>query len=90
MTDGKHAEVERYIASFPPDAAFILERLRETVHKAAPEKRERLFYGHFGVETSLEVADDAPATSAQKSKPKLWPYLRQKWVAPQIRPRQRP
>jgi uncharacterized protein YdhG (YjbR/CyaY superfamily) len=44
MTDGKLAEVDRYIAGFPPDAAFILERLRETVHKAAPGATEGFKY----------------------------------------------
>jgi len=44
MTDGKLAEVDRYIASFPPDAAFILEQLRETVHKAAPGATEGFKY----------------------------------------------
>ena len=44
MTDGKLADVDRYIASFPPDAAFILERLRETVHKAAPGVTEGFKY----------------------------------------------
>ena len=44
MTDGKLAEVDRYIAGFPPDAAFILERLRETIHKAAPGATEGFKY----------------------------------------------
>jgi uncharacterized protein YdhG (YjbR/CyaY superfamily) len=44
MTNGKLAEVDRYIASFPPDAAFILERIRETVHKAAPGAIEGFKY----------------------------------------------
>jgi uncharacterized protein YdhG (YjbR/CyaY superfamily) len=44
MTDGKLAEVDRYIASFPPDVAFILDRLRETVHKAAPGATEGFKY----------------------------------------------
>ena len=44
MTDGRLAEVDRYIASFPPDAAFILERLREAVHKAAPGATEGFKY----------------------------------------------
>jgi uncharacterized protein YdhG (YjbR/CyaY superfamily) len=44
MTDGKLDEVDRYIAGFPPDAAFILERLRETVHKAAPGCTEGFKY----------------------------------------------
>jgi uncharacterized protein YdhG (YjbR/CyaY superfamily) len=44
MTSGKLAEVDRYIAGFPPDAAFILERLRETVHKAVPGLTEGFKY----------------------------------------------
>jgi uncharacterized protein YdhG (YjbR/CyaY superfamily) len=44
MTDRKLADVDRYIAGFPPDAAFILERLRETVHKAAPGATEGFKY----------------------------------------------
>jgi uncharacterized protein YdhG (YjbR/CyaY superfamily) len=44
MKDGKLPEVDRYIASFPPDAAFILERLRGTVHKAAPGATEGFKY----------------------------------------------
>jgi len=44
MTDGKLADIDRYIASFPPDAAFILERLRETVHTAAPGITESFKY----------------------------------------------
>jgi uncharacterized protein YdhG (YjbR/CyaY superfamily) len=44
MAGGKLAEVDRYIAGFPPDAAFILERLRETVHKAAPGATEDFKY----------------------------------------------
>ena len=44
MPNGKLAEVDRYIASFPPDAAFILERIRETVHKAAPGATEGFKY----------------------------------------------
>jgi uncharacterized protein YdhG (YjbR/CyaY superfamily) len=45
MTDGKLAEVDRYIAGFPPDIASILERLRETVHEAAPAATEGFGYG---------------------------------------------
>lgn len=44
MTSGKLAEVDNYIAGFPPDAAFILERLRETIHKAAPGITEGFKY----------------------------------------------
>ena len=44
MTEGKLATVDSYIAGFPPDAAFILERLRETIHKAAPGTTEGFKY----------------------------------------------
>jgi uncharacterized protein YdhG (YjbR/CyaY superfamily) len=44
MPDGKLTEVDRYIAGFPPDAAFILERLRETIHEAAPGATEGFKY----------------------------------------------
>lgn len=44
MTNGKLAEVDRYIAGFPPDIAFILERLREAIHKAAPGATEGFKY----------------------------------------------
>jgi uncharacterized protein YdhG (YjbR/CyaY superfamily) len=47
-TDGmphqKSPDVDRYIAGFPPDAALVLERLRETVHKAAPGATEGVKY----------------------------------------------
>jgi uncharacterized protein YdhG (YjbR/CyaY superfamily) len=44
MPDGKLAEVDRYIAGFPPDAEQILTRLRETIHKAAPGATEGFKY----------------------------------------------
>lgn len=44
MNEGKSASVDRYIAGFPPDVAFILERLRETVHKASPGLVEDVKY----------------------------------------------
>jgi uncharacterized protein YdhG (YjbR/CyaY superfamily) len=44
VANGKLADVDRYVAGFPPDAAFILERLRETVHKAAPGCTEGFKY----------------------------------------------
>ena len=44
MPNGKPATVESYIAGFPPDAAFILERLRETILKAAPGATEEIKY----------------------------------------------
>ena len=44
MTEGKLAKIESYIAGFPPDVAFILERLRDTIHKAAPGATEDFKY----------------------------------------------
>ena len=38
------ASVDSYIAAQPPDVAFILERLRETIHKAAPGTTEAIKY----------------------------------------------
>jgi len=43
MSKGEPA-VDQYIAGFPPDIAFILERLRETIHKAAPGAMEGFKY----------------------------------------------
>lgn len=37
--------VDDYIAAQPPDVAHILERLRETIHKAAPGAAEAIKYG---------------------------------------------
>jgi uncharacterized protein YdhG (YjbR/CyaY superfamily) len=44
MPNSRSALVDRYIAGFPPDAAHILERLRETVHRAAPDATEDYKY----------------------------------------------
>jgi uncharacterized protein YdhG (YjbR/CyaY superfamily) len=44
MPSSRSDQVNRYIAGFPPDAAFILEQLRETVHKAAPGTLEDFKY----------------------------------------------
>lgn len=44
MIEGKLAKTDSYIAGFPPDVAFILERLRETIHKAAPGATEDFKY----------------------------------------------
>ena len=44
MTTGKPATVASYIAGFPPDIAFILERLRETILKSAPGATEEIKY----------------------------------------------
>jgi uncharacterized protein YdhG (YjbR/CyaY superfamily) len=44
MRKDEPAEIDRYIAGFPPDVAFVLERLRETIHKAAPGATEGFDY----------------------------------------------
>jgi uncharacterized protein YdhG (YjbR/CyaY superfamily) len=44
MRKDEPAEIDRYIAGLPPDVAFILERLRETIHKAAPGATEGFDY----------------------------------------------
>ena len=44
MKKDEPASVDRYIAGLPPDAAFIVERLRETIHKAAPGATEGFDY----------------------------------------------
>lgn len=36
--------VERYIAALPPDVAFIMERIRETLREVAPDRRESVKY----------------------------------------------
>jgi uncharacterized protein YdhG (YjbR/CyaY superfamily) len=40
----KPETVAQYIAMFPPDVREILERIRETVRKAAPEAEETISY----------------------------------------------
>jgi uncharacterized protein YdhG (YjbR/CyaY superfamily) len=44
MAQEKNPRIDGYIAGFPPDAAFVLERLRETVHKVAPRATEDFKY----------------------------------------------
>ncbi|MEQ1771238.1 MAG: DUF1801 domain-containing protein [Devosia sp.] len=44
MTDGKLAQVDRYIVGFPPDVELILTRLRDTIHRAAPGATEGFKY----------------------------------------------
>lgn len=38
-------QIDSYIAAQPPDVALILERLRETIHKAVPGATEGFAYG---------------------------------------------
>lgn len=37
-------DIDSYIAQFPPDVAEILERIRETIRKAAPKAVEAMKY----------------------------------------------
>ncbi|RYE76118.1 MAG: DUF1801 domain-containing protein [Hyphomicrobiales bacterium] len=36
--------IDRYIAGLPPDVAFIMEQIRETMHAVAPDVRESVKY----------------------------------------------
>jgi uncharacterized protein YdhG (YjbR/CyaY superfamily) len=38
------ANIDEYIAGFPEDIQAILQKIRKTVHKAAPEAQERISY----------------------------------------------
>ena len=38
------ASIDDYIGGFPPDVQSILERIRATVRKAAPEAKETISY----------------------------------------------
>jgi uncharacterized protein YdhG (YjbR/CyaY superfamily) len=38
------ANIDEYIASFPPDTQAILQKIRATVHQAAPEAQETISY----------------------------------------------
>ena len=37
--------IDEFIGSFPPDVRRILEKMRKTIHKAAPEAEEAMRYG---------------------------------------------
>jgi uncharacterized protein YdhG (YjbR/CyaY superfamily) len=39
------ANVDDYIASFPPDVQAVLQAVRTTMHEAAPDAGERISYG---------------------------------------------
>lgn len=46
MKTGEQAPttIDDYIATYPPKVAAILQRIRETIQKAAPEAEERIAY----------------------------------------------
>ncbi|MCB0199836.1 MAG: DUF1801 domain-containing protein [Anaerolineae bacterium] len=37
--------IDAYIAGFPPDVQNILQKIRQTIHKAVPEAQEKISYG---------------------------------------------
>lgn len=41
----KNIEVDQYIAGFPLEVQLILEKLRDTIQKTAPEAQEKISYG---------------------------------------------
>ena len=44
MTTPKAKDIDEYIAGFPPEVQVILEELRATIKKAAPEAQETISY----------------------------------------------
>ena len=38
------ATIDEYIAGFPPDVQEILQKIRKTIHEAAPEAQEKISY----------------------------------------------
>ena len=46
MTDKKQfTTIDEYISTFPDDIQAILEKMRQAIHKAAPEVEETISYG---------------------------------------------
>ena len=37
--------VDEYLAPFPPEAQEIMQRIRETIHRAVPQAEEKIGYG---------------------------------------------
>jgi uncharacterized protein YdhG (YjbR/CyaY superfamily) len=44
MTKTDFKTIDEYIATFPPDVQKILETVRQTIRKAAPEAKEKISY----------------------------------------------
>lgn len=42
--DAQYKTISEYIKSFAPDVREVLERLRQTIHEAAPDAREVISY----------------------------------------------
>jgi uncharacterized protein YdhG (YjbR/CyaY superfamily) len=46
MTDKKRfATIDEYISTFPEESQAVLEKVRQAIHKAAPEAVETMSYG---------------------------------------------
>jgi uncharacterized protein YdhG (YjbR/CyaY superfamily) len=46
MTDKKRfATIDEYISTFPEESQAVLEKVRQAIHKAAPEAVETISYG---------------------------------------------
>lgn len=41
----KPQTIDEYIAEFPPEIQNLLQRIRETIHQAAPDAEEKISYG---------------------------------------------
>ena len=41
----KPKNIDDYIAGFPPEIQTILQKIRSTIHKGAPDAAERISYG---------------------------------------------
>lgn len=41
----KYSDIDTYIANFPEATQIILEKVRTTIRKAAPEAKEKIGYG---------------------------------------------
>ncbi len=45
MLSKNYSNIEEYIAAFPQDIQALLQNLRETIHAAAPQAKEKIGYG---------------------------------------------
>jgi len=41
----KYSTIDEYISNFPPNIRALLETMRKTIHKAAPDAQEAIAYG---------------------------------------------
>lgn len=45
MNTVKPKDIDSFISDFPNETRLLLQKVRETIHKAAPEAREKISYG---------------------------------------------